>query len=240
MLRIAVGGLALVALLRSSAGRRLRARVRRMLAAAPAPVFCINSSNHKRWLQPILERNGWRAGEPADSTLVWQLTKEKLPKTAASVLNNVPNLVLLDDKALLALLTRRFTRTRPLVTHVVYGEWDDKRVSALRERWAEPGCDEPRWWIIKDAHASNGFSAALFDRSVRPLVKKDVAGGYCYVVQEYVERPMLIDGRKFGEAARARVPVGLRRAGGHAAWARGRACADALIAHRSSPSCVRA
>ena len=42
-----------------------------------------------------------------------------------------------------------------------------------------------------------GFSAALFDRTSRPIVKKDVAGGYCYVVQEYIDRPMLIDGRKF-------------------------------------------
>ena len=58
--------------------------------------------------------------------------------------------------------------------------------------------EEPRWWIIKDAHASNGFSAALFDRTSRALAKEDVKGGYCYVVQEYVERPLLLDGdRKF-------------------------------------------
>lgn len=163
-----------------------------------AGTFCINSSNHKRWLQPILERHGWQAtATPAGATLVWQLTKQKLPKDCAPVLNSLPNALLLDDKALLALLSRRFTRTQPLITHVVYGEWDDARVGALRDRWADPSCTEPRWWIIKDAHASNGFSASLFDRTVRRLVKKDVAGGYCYVVQEYVERPMLCDGRKF-------------------------------------------
>ena len=161
------------------------------------PTFCIASANHRVWLQPVLERHGWRAGVPGTATLVWQISKKVLPKERCPVLNGVPNLLLLDDKAVLALLTRRFTRTMPLVTHVLYGEWDDARVSALRERWADPSCVEPRWWIIKDAHASNGFSAALFDRSARALVKKDVAGGYCYVVQQYVERPMLIDGRKF-------------------------------------------
>ena len=59
------------------------------------------------------------------------------------------------------------------------------------------GCAEPHWWIVKDAHSSNGFSAALLDRRARPLRKKDVAGGYCYVVQEYVDAPLLLDGRKF-------------------------------------------
>ena len=42
-----------------------------------------------------------------------------------------------------------------------------------------------------------GFSTALFDRTTRPLERGDVPGGYCYVVQEYVDRPFLLDGRKF-------------------------------------------
>lgn len=54
-----------------------------------------------------------------------------------------------------------------------------------------------RRWIIKDAHSSNGFSAALFDRLSRPLEPTDVPGGYCYVVQQYVDRPLLLGGRKF-------------------------------------------
>ena len=176
---------------------RLRLFFRQRLLSLPPPSYCIASANHRKWLQPILTRYGWRAGVPATATLVWQLAKVLLPKDTPPVLNAVPNLLLLDDKAVLALLTRRFTRTRPLVTHVLYGEWDDARVGALRDKWADPNCSEPRWWIIKDAHASNGFSAALFDRNARSIVKKDVAGGYCYVVQEYVERPMLVDGRKF-------------------------------------------
>mgnify|MGYP002815484417 CR=1 FL=1 len=61
---------------------------------------------------------------------MWQLVKVASPKEAPPVLNTVPNLLLLDDKAVLGLLTRRFTRTVPLVTHVVYGEWDDARVHA--------------------------------------------------------------------------------------------------------------
>ena len=73
----------------------------------------------------------------------------------------------------------------------------DTRIDALRARWSDESCDEPRWWIVKYAHASNGFSASLLDRTARTLTKKDVAGGYCYVVQEYIDRPMLIDGRKF-------------------------------------------
>ena len=164
----------------------------------PTPTFSIASSKHRCWLQPVLERYGWRSGSPANATFFWQLTKKLLPRSnGATAFNCLPNLLLLDDKAVLALLTRRFTRTRPLVTHVNYGEWDDTRIESLNTRWSEPGCDEPRWWIIKDAHSSNGFSAALFDRSVRPLHKTDVSGGYCYVVQEYVERPLLVDGRKF-------------------------------------------
>ncbi|KAL3917374.1 MAG: hypothetical protein SGPRY_006429 [Prymnesium sp.] len=176
---------------------RLLIEVRRILGCCPPPKFFINSSNHRQWMTRKLEQSGWQEGTPADSTFIWHLEKRILPKVFSPVFNGLPNLLLLDDKAVLALITRRFTRTRPLVTHILYGEWDDARVSALRERWADPACNEPQWWIIKDAHASNGFSAAIFDRSVRPIVKKDVPGGYCYVVQEYVERPLLIDGRKF-------------------------------------------
>ena len=197
---VAVTGVYVSIWLVPSLRRRLRALLlpkRLLVPPSNPPTFCIASANHRHWLQPVLERHGWRAGVPTSATLVWQISKKVLPKETCPVLNSVPNLLLLDDKAVLALLTRRFTRTRPLVTHVLYGEWDDARVSALRERWGDPACTEPRWWIIKDAHASNGFSAALFDRSARAIVKKDVAGGYCYVVQEYVERPMLIDGRKF-------------------------------------------
>jgi len=190
-------------LLRTHTASAVLARLRIFLAVrlttASPPTFSIASVKHRRWLQPMLERCGWRSGLPATSTFQWSLIKKLLPKPsdAAAAYNCLPNLLLLDDKAVLALLSRRFTRTRPLVTHVLYGEWDDMRIEALQKRWAEPSCDEPRWWIIKDAHASNGFSAALLDRTARALTKKDVAGGYCYVVQEYVDRPMLIDGRKF-------------------------------------------
>ena len=129
---------------------RVRLLLRARLLGVPRPTYCISSTNHRRWLQPLLEGCGWRAGGPAEATFVWSLAKKTLPNVAAPVFNGVPNLLLLDDKAVLALLTRRFTRTRPLVTHVLYGEWDDMRVAALRERWSRPECDEPRWWIIKD------------------------------------------------------------------------------------------
>ena len=59
----------------------------------------------------------------------------------------------------------------------------DARIEALRSHWRSAACQEPRWWIIKDAHSSNGFSAALFDRTARELDKTDVEGGYCYVIQ---------------------------------------------------------
>ena len=129
---------------------RLRLLLRARLLGLPRPTYCISSTNHRRWLQPLLDGCGWRAGGPADAAFVWSLTKKTLPNVTAPVFNGVPNLLLLDDKAVLALLTRRFTRTRPLVTHVLYGEWDDTRVAALRERWSQPDCNEPRWWIIKD------------------------------------------------------------------------------------------
>ena len=129
------------------------------------PTFCIASSNHRRWMQPALEAAGWLAAGSAGATFYWELGKKLLPRSqGATVFNGLPSLLLLDDKAYLALACRQFTRTRPLVTHVLYGEWDDSRIQALRELWADPSCTEPRWWIIKDAHASNGFSSTLFDR----------------------------------------------------------------------------
>ena len=39
----------------------------------------------------------------------------------------------LDDKAVLGLLSRGFTRTRPLATHVLYGEWDEPSPKEQRE-----------------------------------------------------------------------------------------------------------
>lgn len=167
-------------------------------AADTTPTFRITSSNHRKWMLHTLEVAGWRAAACAGATFYWELSKKLIPRPmGARAFNGLPNLLLLDDKAYLALICRRFVRTRPLVTHVLYGEWDDARIDRLRGQWADPACAEPRWWIIKDAHASNGFSASLFDREARELQKKDVGGGYCYVVQEYVERPLLIRGRKF-------------------------------------------
>lgn len=162
------------------------------------PTYCIASASHRRWMKPLLEQCGWRSGSPSDATFCWQLVKKMLPIAGgAAAFNCLPHVLLLDDKAALALLSHRFTRTRPLATHIVYGEWDEMRIAAICSSWSAPACGEPRWWIVKDAHSSNGFNAALFDRAARPLCKQDVPGGYCYVVQEYVERPLLIDGRKF-------------------------------------------
>jgi hypothetical protein len=168
-------------------------------ARPPPATFCISSSTHRQWMQAYLERAGWVSAPPAEATFCWLLAKKLLPRPSSDTVafNCLPNILLLDDKAVLALLSRRFTRTRALRTHVVYGEWDDLRLEKLAAHWSDPACEEPRWWIVKDAHASNGFSAALFDRAARPLCKQDVSGGYCYVVQEYVDRPMLIGGRKF-------------------------------------------
>ena len=182
-------------------GLARRALAWRRAPSLPSPprTYRLSSANHRPWLEPGLLSAGWAPAEaPSEPTFVWELRKSVLPKPGgARVFNSLPNLMHLDDKAVLGLLSRGFTRTRPLATHVLYGEWDDERIGALQRRWAEPGCAEPHWWIVKDAHSSNGFSAALLDRRARPLRKKDVAGGYCYVVQEYVDAPLLLDGRKF-------------------------------------------
>lgn len=147
--------------------------------------------------QPVLERYGWRSGKPATATFQWSLIKKVMPNpVGAAAYNCLPNLLLLDDKAVLGLLSRRFTRTQPLVTHVLFGD-DDSSIDALQTRWQDPACTDPRWWIVKDAHQGTGFSAALLERTQRALEKKDVAAGHCYVVQEYVDRPMLVEGRKF-------------------------------------------
>jgi hypothetical protein len=104
---------------------RLRVLARRRLRSHPAPTFCIASASHRRLLQPFLESAGWVAGASTGASLYWQLSKKLLPATDAALLfNGLPNLLLLDDKAVLALLSRRFTRTTPLTTHVLYGEWD--------------------------------------------------------------------------------------------------------------------
>lgn len=164
----------------------------------PPPRYALLSRSHKQLMAPMLDAAGWVEGEATGADLLWVLRKPLLPQPlGARCFNSLPQLMQLDDKATLAILSRSFRRTRPLHTHVLYGEWDHSRIAQLRTRWADPQCDEPRWWIVKDAHASNGFSAALFDREARPLEKQDLPGGYCYVVQEYVARPALLDGRKF-------------------------------------------
>jgi len=108
----------------------------------------------------VLEARGFRRVPPThDSpTLRWSLHKRALPDPrGASVFNCLPQMTLLDDKAVLALLCRRgFRRTRPLITHLIYGEWDHTRLAGLRTRWADGQCADPRTWIIKDAHSSNG------------------------------------------------------------------------------------
>jgi len=162
------------------------------------PTMAIKSTAHKKWLLPVLTEAGWVEGDANGADLFWELQKKLIPNSyGARCFNCLPQLMHLDDKAVLALLTRSFTRTKPLTTYVLYGEWDDLRIEEVRTRWANASCTDPRWWIVKDAHTSNGFSAALFDRHARELSKKDVAGGYCYVIQEYVHRPYLLRDRKF-------------------------------------------
>ena len=78
----------------------------------PAPTFAIGSTKHRRWLQPVLERAGWVGAPPPGASFVWQLSKKLLPRCAGALVHNsLPNLLLLDDKAVLGLLTRGFTRT---------------------------------------------------------------------------------------------------------------------------------
>ena len=98
------------------------------LRSTPPPTHCLASIKHRRWMLPLLERMGWQPGPSSSATFFWQLSKKLLPAPdGAVVFNCLPNLLLLDDKAVLAMLTRQFTRTRPLVTHVLYGEWDGTR-----------------------------------------------------------------------------------------------------------------
>ena len=113
----------------ASALSRARIWTRMRLFSLGPPSFSIASVKHRRWVQPVLEASGWRAGAPTTATFAWHLVKRLLPKAPSQALafNCLPNLLLLDDKAVLALLSRRFHRTRPLATHVIYGEWDGTR-----------------------------------------------------------------------------------------------------------------
>ena len=94
-------------------------------SASQPPTFCIASVKHRRWMQPLLESMGWCSGSSSNAAFYWRLSKKLLPESEGAIaFNCLPNMLLLDDKAVLALLTRCFTRTRPLITHVLYGEWD--------------------------------------------------------------------------------------------------------------------
>jgi len=127
--------------------RWVRARVRRHHGGWK---YACDSANHRKWLAPALEAAGLREEEEGwrgTAAVRWTLRKRVLPDpVGAAAFNCLPQLQLLDDKALLALLCRSFSRTAPLVTHVIYGEWDAARLAALRERWGASACDEPRWF----------------------------------------------------------------------------------------------
>ena len=112
--------------LAAAAAVLLLARWRRR-RRGPPPRYAILSRAHRQWLEPALRAAGWAEGAPEESalTLRWELRKSLLPRPQGAVcFNSLPQLKHFDDKAILALLSCAFTRTRPLVTHVLYGEWD--------------------------------------------------------------------------------------------------------------------
>ena len=109
----------------------------------------------------------------------------------ARVFNSLPNLMHLDDKAVLAAVARLHA-TRPLATHVLYGEWttsDRRAAAALGEDRAALVDRQGRALVER-------FSAALLDRRARPLRKKDVRR--LLLRRPGVrDAPLLLDGRKF-------------------------------------------
>ncbi len=95
---------------------------RRRRRRGPPPRYAILSRAHRQWLEPALTAAGWAEGAPDESalTLRWELRKSLLPRAHGAVcFNSLPQLKHFDDKAILALLSSAFTRTRPLVTHVL-------------------------------------------------------------------------------------------------------------------------
>lgn len=179
-----------------------------------SPVFYVVDGNNWKALAQVLERRGWQR-LPFESSythrfdLKWVETRGQIDygrHIEGQLVNHIPNNEIITAKTRLVETLRAHESAtgeqHPWAPTSFVSERPSERLAALAEAKANPEAI----WILKPSRGLGGKGiefvrgcAALRER-LFPASEADCAGLYPlegWVVQRYIERPLLLQGRKF-------------------------------------------
>ena len=197
------------------------ARLRPLLAAIVAPMSAVEASPpllHAPPAQNFLPENtSSTPNHPGPHSpkldFVWETTCEQTWRNAharATVHNRLHNSCILEDKANLAFLQLLMHPCPVLQTYVAQGGAEVRRWA--EERWGGQGgnggnesggggaADNADWWVVKAARGNGGRDVWVMTRDNWPRVAGpggEFADDSPLVIQRYVHRPLLWNGKKF-------------------------------------------
>lgn len=133
---------------------------------------------------------------------VWETTCEKELReyhNVAKVTNKLHNSQIIESKSSLAYL-QLLVDYPMLETRVAYSSAEVE--AWAKKRWpmeAVPQCEtEDRdWWVVKASKGNGGRDVWVFNRSNHEKVVTELPANEEYVIQRYVNNPLLFRGKKF-------------------------------------------
>ena len=170
----------------------------------------ISSRNNQMIVKAVLREHGWSFTDSIDfANLIWTQWKENsiinlLKKAAVDVYNHLEGSTQLGNKKELYYNMKSYYerinkdpfKIIPLTFHVSEGV-DDLQFTKFREMFEE--MREQKVWIIKPGEHSNRGQRIKICRSVsevREIIEQSCSKEM-FIVQKYIEKPLLINKRKF-------------------------------------------
>ena len=179
--------------------------------------YIVNGTAAIKRIVPLLqerERLGldfvpFQSGEEDSSGpigLVWETTCSKSYRrlhSSAIVLNRLHNSQVLENKASLAVLQTRLTSQEGVIpTHIASSFEEVARWAKMKWSNGNEHDEEDDWWVVKAAGGNGGkdiwvINGLTWQEMVSTELLHRSHSSELYVIQRYIQQPMLWRGRKF-------------------------------------------
>jgi hypothetical protein len=137
---------------------------------------------------------------------IWETTCEKIwleRHMNAIVINKLHNTNIIENKSNLAFLQLRMKQKHVLETFVATNKNTVKRWS--ENKWLNNSllndeitnkCSDKDWWAVKASAGNGGKDVWIINKSNFKDILKELPGNNEFVIQKYVDRPLLYKGKK--------------------------------------------